>query len=300
MDVRQSPQYAKFMQALGWQVEKIGQTQVFFRHLPIFSFWSVCKVQRFDSLDLKKLEALCQKHHTLFVKIEPNTKYEILDTKYSLDCSPLLPTKTIILNLKTPHFPEVLKRAKKFHLKTEIIIRTLRQTQGKQKSKDPSKKNLLSHIYYLQSFVRFWHQNAKDRHFFAPLQQDITAMFESFAPNSFLFLTKDGDKILSGILLVTHQKTAHYFFAFSTPEGRKKWAAYVCLADAIKFLQKKGIEKLDFEGVFDERFPNMRRDWQGFTEFKKRWGGEEKDYPQGSTKHFNWFTKVLFLLEKIY
>ena len=43
-----------------------------------------------------------------------------------------------------------------------------------------------------------------------------------------------------------------------------------------------GAKILDFEGIFDERFPNKK--WKGFTHFKKSFAGYEVEYPGAFSK----------------
>ncbi len=274
MDIRQSPQYAKFMEQIGWKVERIGSTNVFIKPLPLLSFLSVIKVQRCSSLDQKSVRAMAKKYRALFVKLEPDlaNNAKSIALPWSADLWPLLPTKTLILDLKKPHIPTSVQRARKYNLRTAV-------------SSD------------IETFIQYWEQNARTRKFWAPLGNDIRGLYSAFGNDSFIFLTYDKDRIVSGILITGFKKTAHYFYAFSTPEGRKKWAAYQCLGDAIKVLKKNGYTFLDFEGVYDERYPRLRKDWKGFTEFKLRWGGKEINYPPGFIWHQSLFTKLLFKLD---
>lgn len=46
--------------------------------------------------------------------------------------------------------------------------------------------------------------------------------------------------------------------------------------------KKRGCKIFDFEGIYDERFPN--KSWLGFTHFKKSFGGYEVSYPGTYTK----------------
>lgn len=275
MDIRQSPQYAKFMEQIGWKVEKVGGTNFFIKPLPLFSFLSVIKIQRFKSLDQHSIETVAKKHQALFVKLEPDVEGTSKNNSLpvSADLWPLLPTKTLVLDLKKLHFPSSVTRAKKFTLRTVV-------------SRD------------IETFITSWEQNAKARKFWAPLGKDIRSLYDAFGKESFVFLTYDNDLLVSGIFATGYKKVAHYFYAFSTPRGRDKWAAYKCLGDAVKILRQKGYQFLDFEGVFDERYPKLRNDWKGFTDFKQRWGGKNVYYPPSFVWYRNPLIKLLFLLEK--
>jgi lipid II:glycine glycyltransferase (peptidoglycan interpeptide bridge formation enzyme) len=54
---------------------------------------------------------------------------------------------------------------------------------------------------------------------------------------------------------------------------------------AIKLGKKMNCLRLDFEGIADERFP-MTKKWEGFSRFKRGFGGNEVKYI-GSFKKFN-------------
>lgn len=274
MDVHQSPAFAKFMEGIDWQVEKVGHTNIFIRHFPfpILSRWSVIKVQRFKTIDLKQLDKVAKKHHALLSKLEP-----ISESKLNLvkDNWPLLPTKTIIIDLNKQlpsNTKNKINRASKLGLITK-------------RSKD------------IDLFIRLWQRNAEEKKFWVgSLNRDIQSMYKAFGKNSFIFITYKNNRPLSGILITGFEKTAHYFYAFSTTEGRNNWAAYHCLAEAIKFLITSGYRYLDFQGVYNERYPKLRTDWKGFTEFKRRWNGKEVYYPLGFTKFYNPIISLTFKL----
>jgi lipid II:glycine glycyltransferase (peptidoglycan interpeptide bridge formation enzyme) len=48
--------------------------------------------------------------------------------------------------------------------------------------------------------------------------------------------------------------------------------------------KKRKCKLWDFEGIYDERFPN--KDWLGFSHFKKSFGGSEILFPGSVTKWF--------------
>jgi lipid II:glycine glycyltransferase (peptidoglycan interpeptide bridge formation enzyme) len=52
----------------------------------------------------------------------------------------------------------------------------------------------------------------------------------------------------------------------------------------MKEAKKRGSLVWDFEGIFDQRFPN--KDILGYTHFKKSFGGKEIEFPGAFTKWF--------------
>jgi lipid II:glycine glycyltransferase (peptidoglycan interpeptide bridge formation enzyme) len=71
-------------------------------------------------------------------------------------------------------------------------------------------------------------------------------------------------------------KIAYYWQAFTNSEGRTSLSQYSLLYHGILWAKKQGSRVFDFEGIYDPRFPN--KSWQGFTHFKKSFGGYEVEY----------------------
>jgi len=72
-------------------------------------------------------------------------------------------------------------------------------------------------------------------------------------------------------------KTAYYYYAFTSKKGRKLLAQYELVWEAIKLAKKRGCKTFDLEGIYDPRFPV--KSWCGFSHFKKSFGGKEINYP---------------------
>ena len=85
---------------------------------------------------------------------------------------------------------------------------------------------------------------------------------------------------IAGILLLFHNKTAYYWIAAATEAGKKSFAPTLLVWESLKLAKQKGCIVFDFEGIYDERYPNLNKNWLGFTKFKSGFGGKELDYPQ--------------------
>lgn len=253
MDIRQSDNYAKYMESIGWTIEKLPGCNVFVRHLPIVPFFSVMKVQRPLKIDIDILRQVAKKHHAIIAKIEP-----VSEVSLKKDNWPLLPTKTRILetNLKLEDLPK----------DTRYEIRKAEDLKV-EKSDD------------INLFYKMLEETMKIGHWSVPIRQEVTALWQAFQPNSTILLIPN----LAGCLVIWDGDTAHYMYAALTKEGRKTSAAYKLLWETLPFLKSKNIKNLDLEGVYDERFKSHTKNWQGFTNFKKNWPGTEVFYP-GSYK----------------
>ncbi len=116
-------------------------------------------------------------------------------------------------------------------------------------------------------------------------------MHNAFKKNSHILLAKTGDKIISALFILLHNKTAYYVYAASNNEGRKNFSPTLLTWNAILLTKKEGCKTFDFDGIYDDRFPI--KTWLGFTKFKKGFGGKEIEYPGAFIKNkFNNMMKI--------
>lgn len=81
----------------------------------------------------------------------------------------------------------------------------------------------------------------------------------------------------SGLILLMTKDTVNYFHTFTSESGRKSGSHYKLVWEEICRAKKKGYKFFDFEGIYDERWPQKR--WRGFTEFKNKFGGKVVSFP---------------------
>lgn len=110
----------------------------------------------------------------------------------------------------------------------------------------------------------------------------LKPLWQCFAPNniSILLAFLQEQKYVAGILMLFWKNTAYYWMAASTKQGDKNYAPSLLVWQALKLAKKKGCNIFDFEGIYDERFPSVNKNWLGFTKFKNGFGGKEIYYPQ--------------------
>ena len=176
---------------------------------------------------------------------------------------------------------------------------------------------------YLKTFYNLLKTTGRSKHFYTPKWQDLKLKAECFNKKAWLVLAyhrrlpadllaeasaevgspepegkesdsgKFGLSSLAGCLLLTHDRVAYYHHAANSPEGRKLLAGYLVLWEAIKLAKSLGCHTFDFEGIYDERFPKATRDWKGFTNFKKKFGGKEVEFPHPLIKYYSLPFKLL-------
>jgi len=355
-DIRQTPEYARFMEMLGWQLEGIGPTYAFVKKLPLLPF-SIIKILRYHPpLSSIKLEKLAKKHHAIIVKEEPF----ILDQKYTSFCHPdppvggegsspaegvgvtgirqrffgsksrplrmtecklclerqinnpiyfqvspnnqwpLLPTKTIWTDLSQSE-KNLLGRLKpkaRYNLKkavenklTVAIIPGNKINHGQLKEfynlwshNKPHNFLFKPHFTELKSLVACFGKkcffvfiylpchsnpplrrgkNLAKRNLYAPIK--IGA--RSFSANWRIRMTENG--VAACCLILISSNMVFYWHNASTKSGKKLFAPTLCVWEAIKEAKRRKLKVFDFEGVWDERFPDLNKGWKGFSRFKE-------------------------------
>lgn len=268
MDIRQSPEYAQFIKSLGWQVQNIKGTNSFIKKIPIAG--SIIKIQRTDKeIPFDEIEKVTKEKKAFQVILEPGlvkiNPDDFKKYKYKPLSSPFIPTKTIIKNIKKNE-EEILNSFSK-NKKRDVVY--------------AQKRGLLVKEGVLEDFLKLKRQYLLKK-FIIPLgiNKEIKLLFEAFRDKvkAVIVYKKDSPEPLAGAIILISGKTAYYWQAAATDKGKKLLAPTLLVWEAIKLAKKEKCKYFDFEGIYDERFPK-NRSWQGFTHFKRGFGGEEITYP---------------------
>lgn len=257
VDIRQTVQYANYLSKIGWHTERSAEINYFVKKIPIVG--SIIKIQRPEEIHINKIRELAKKYRGFQIIIEPKTD---LDAKYlmplgfKLSKSPFLPTKTLLLDLTKSE--KILFGGLKKDAKGAINKNKHLETANEQD---------------LEKFRYYW-KKAVDWKRYVPPTKHLLALRKSFKKNSLFFISEDYS---AGAIFLMSDGVAYYWQAFTDKVGRKNLAQYKIVWEGILWAKKKGVKIFDFEGIYDERFPN--KSWQGFTHFKKSFGGYEVSYP---------------------
>jgi len=268
MDIRQSLFYANYLRSIGWVVKRIDKTNYFIKHFPIIG--SIMKIQRPESLNFKTIDNLSHKHGVFKIIIEPLDKnaIKILENQgYKLSKNPYLPTKTLEINLK--------------QTKKTILFAMNKDTRRAAKRGESLD---IREVKDLTKFRCYWKKSVKRSRFVPPISH-LTSFKAAFPPHSTIFLAShniDAEIISGAIFSRVANGPAYYWQAFSSPIGRTTPSSTSLLYHGILWAKEHGSTVFDFEGIFDPRFPN--KSWQGFSHFKRSFGGKEKVYPGTYTK----------------
>ncbi|MFZ2025447.1 MAG: peptidoglycan bridge formation glycyltransferase FemA/FemB family protein [Microgenomates group bacterium] len=273
MEVQQSTLYQQYILALGWSVDTLDGSAIFYRKLPFIGV--MAKIQRPMTLPyIPKLIPLLQKLHvrTLLVEPKANEDPEVfknyihsLSKFFKIILSPFLPTKTILVNV-TPTEEKIFsslepakRRAVRRAEKYGISISSSNDIDDLIAIKSKAAGTFGSMTTY--GIDKLWN-------IFYKKQQ------------SHILLAKTSEKkVVGGVLLLLSGSTCYYWIAGATKKGKHMFAPTLLVWEALKFAHGKKCTYFDFVGVWDERKPKQYTEWKGFTKFKEGFGGKELYYP---------------------
>lgn len=256
MDLRQTKEFAQYMKLSGWIVEKIDSCYVYLRKLPLFPPL-IMKIQYpAPPIPFAQIERLAKKYRPLQIQIQPlKMAPGFKKYGYKLTGGGHV-TKTIQLDL-TQSEKKILSQMKK---DTRYGIRKAKKEDIKiQRYKD------------INCFHQAWKKSVGWRKY-VPSLKTLKKLKKAFGEKAIFLLAPS---LGSTVILLT-DKTAYYYYAFTSKEGRKKFAQYLLVWEAIKLAKKRGCKIFDFEGIYDRRFPI--KSWKGFSHFKKSFGGKEVEF----------------------
>lgn len=266
IDIRQSPDYARFMEEIGWQVERVGNIQVFIKKFPLIG--SFIKIQRINPLiPFSEIEKLAKKHRAFQIIIEPNKVDKNFEKHgYKPGKSPFSPSKTIIVDLKKDE---------------EGIYKNFSKGKRWDIKKAEKNKVVIKQSEEIEEFIKIKNQKfGVLKYLLGPFQaKQIKALRETFSPkNATLLAAFFQNEMVAAVLLLFHNKITYYWLAGSTKKGNKLGAPSLLVWEVIKLAKRKGCVLFDFEGIEDPRYKSTSS-WAGFTRFKKGFGGKEVEYP---------------------
>lgn len=293
-DIRQSSLFADFMRDLGWKSEKIADFHIYLRKFPFAGYFA--KIPRPNTkLTQKIITELKEKYKIFTLNIAPNLdinhpdyysyKTDLLKTGFKINSFPFNPTTTILIDLTKSesflfrNFSEAKRRAVRKAEKNGVTV------------KETDDFDLLINIrkkqYFPAGFLLTDEMNKLWKNFHpenasllmaysSPLTPIITSPFSAIAKNDYI-------KPLGGILLLFYDGIAYYWYASALKKGKKLFAPTLLVWEAIKMAKRKGCKILDFEGIYDGRFPKASKSWRGFTKFKEGFGGKKVVYMENFT-----------------
>ena len=267
-DIRQSQLYAKYLESIGWQTKKIEGNYIFVKKFPVLG--NFVKIQRPKKLTKTFINKVAELEGVFQIIIEPDLPFfsfsqkQLLAQGFKLSQSSYLPSKTLVIDL-TKSLPKIQANFKK------DARGALRKNQNTEitRAKD------------IKHFRDIWTGSVPRTRYVMSLTH-LQTLKKAFGNNCQLLLDENQN---AGAIFLVADKRAYYWQAFTSQKGRKQMIQYKIVWEGIVWAKKQGAQIFDFEGIYDERFPNPK--WKGFTHFKKSFSQKEREYPGCFTKT-NW------------
>lgn len=256
VDIRQSREYANYLAKVGWIVERKGGVNYFIKKFPLIG--SVIKIQRPEELQPNDIKILSAKYRAFQIIIEPKDIFNdqwLMANGFKSSNSPYLPRKTLLLDLDISR------------------NRLLRNMKKDARNAINNSKIIVKSCKKLEEFRKAWKKAVGWKRYVPPLSH-LTILKKSFKENCLFLMEENGN---SGTIFLIGDKIGYYWQAFTNDVGRRNLAQYKIVWEGILWTKRSGARIFDFEGIYDERFPD--KSWLGFTHFKKSFGGHELEYP---------------------
>lgn len=166
----------------------------------------------------------------------------------------LQPQRTVILDLNLD-YDELLKQ---MHQKTRYNIRlSEKKFLELEKSED------------LDVFWNLLQKTSKRTEFNTHTKEYYKKLLE--LKNVDLYFVKRYDDFVAGAIVISYNNTMTYLHGVSNYNLRKYMGPYFLHWELIKLAKRENMEKYDFWGIDEKK-------WPGVTRFKKGFGGEEVEY----------------------
>jgi lipid II:glycine glycyltransferase (peptidoglycan interpeptide bridge formation enzyme) len=214
---------------------------------PLWIFGALAKIQR--GVLPKDYKKILRKHHVWYFEIN-----------YS-------PSKTLQIDL-TPSVKNIFAQFKK---DARYVLRKFQIS------------NFKFQINRFDDFYTIWKKSAKRKGLWIPKEKEYFNLIKCFKNKCFCITINDQ----ACALVLIHDSVAYYYYAGATKEGVKQNLPYLVVWKCMQEAKKKKCKLWDFEGIYDERFPN--KDWLGFSHFKKSFGGQEIQFPGATTSYHKAF-----------
>ncbi len=298
IDLRQTPEYAKFLELEGWTVVRKNEVNYFLKKLPLVGY--LLKIQRPEKINFETIDQLCRMYHIFQIAVEPKHMSQVpllITNRYKLSKSPFLPTKTLQIDL-TQSKEEIYKDFQR-NIKTglrrayspERVVsdEQSRTIEPRVEGEWSPQVKQYSSGKEIVKFREEWKKSVKLNRY-VPSVDTLLNLTKSFPQNKLLFLASHNNagRIIGGVIftITSHGLSNYitsYLYGFTSKVGRSSLAHASLLYQGILWGKRMDCKIFDFEGIYDDRFPN--KSWLGFTRFKKSFGGYEVLYPGCYTKY---------------
>ncbi|MBN1162859.1 peptidoglycan bridge formation glycyltransferase FemA/FemB family protein [Patescibacteria group bacterium] len=286
--IKQSKPWGEYLSELGWKCFYTKDNVGVYVLKTIFG--GLAKVQRPYVLDVKvldEIEVICKENRAVLVKVEPNLQQNgklLLERGYKLSPTPLSPSKSMYMDLgkSLDGLWRNLSRSGKYG-----VNRALREGTTISCFKYPKEE-------MLQEYCEILKQTERRGKFVSQNSKEIRILTEVFREKAYLFFAYTSKGALAGAkFFLGDEKVITYLNGATSRAGLECKAGYALFWEAVRyFKQNEDYKLMDLEGCYDARYPLFTKNWEGFTEFKMKFGPEVVEFPGAYVKYFSPIFKV--------
>lgn len=272
MDFRQTKEWSEYIKVKGWEPVKIKakNSRQKIRGIVLkigFWPWTLLKIQRsmydIDTEDLKKIRKQYRVINTVIEPLVVSDQNNLNKAGFYPSKSPYLAMKTVVVDLR-PTEKVIWKR----------MSENARRLINKNKEVEVVEVEIDNFYDEWKKWTKVWIMTKKE----------LVALKNAFGNKFHLWVTKDDYGNHSGLLSLSTADTMNYYQTWTSELGRISGAHFKLVWVTMMWAKKNGLKYYDFEGIYDERYPIKK--WKGFTEFKKKFGGEVITHPGSFTRWF--------------
>lgn len=273
-DLHQSPMYAKVMEDLGWITVGQAGSHIFLKKLGPFTLG---KMQRPEKIDLSYVNSIRRQHHSLTLYLEPKTNEG--DQKLGISSEPFAHSATSIIDISQ----SVATLLASFNQTTRRhIVAGLKNENIKITSIPLAKLTEHEHVVFAQLHAEWDDLRRGTSH----PQSYLESVMKHFAGYGHLHLAYQDNLPCALLLTLYHDDVATYYTAFANESGYTSGTPTLLTWTALLTAKKAGCDLFDFGGIYDERYPKLYKNWQGFTRFKTGFRPTTVLYPPSYLKLF--------------
>lgn len=247
-----------------------GHNYLYIPEGPVIPYESLDSVKIFDGLiaEIDKIADLKGDSLTSHLRIDPKlTTLPDFFNRFQKAPINLEPLRTLLIDLSKPQEQILAQMKPKGRYNIKIAQRYgLKVTSS----------NLQSG---LNDFLKFYHQTVDRRQFEGKEEKYFVDLVTAVnnPTTAKMFFVKDQENILAVALVIFYGKLATFLFGASSDSSREKMAPYLLHWEIICQAKEMGFHQYDFYGIVPDE-NELNHPWQGFTAFKKKFGGEQVKY----------------------
>jgi len=257
------------MNKIGWKILQIpnpksqipnkSQIAMFIKKTSIVTVAKIRRPQ--EIINWKGIKEALNHYRVHVCRIDPEeaNSAEFAKNGFKPEKNQMVATKTLLLDLT----------------KTEENILKDFTTETRRKLRKLGVMGYGLELNDFDNFYKILKEGYREIDVWCPPKSEYSALVESFVKKCFCVTI--GDK--AGCLVIIHQQVAEYYYASATKTGKAENLPYLVAWEAMREAKKRGAQLWDWNGLYDERWPEKR--YLGFSFFKKRFGGVEYELAGG-------------------